>query len=142
MVVDDPAQAERDRAREAADQKAVFDALITACRDVCLTMGYDKAAAALDAVWGAHGRHVSASFLRATLDPKSTDTRSYFRGEWFVTFAQYSAEVRELLVGVGEDAPKEPAEELLDAEDVVREELGKMGEALIKKWRARRRRKR
>lgn len=143
MVVDDPVQAERAAARERSDQHLLFGELIAACRDAALAFGgYDKAANALDAIWGPLGRQVSASFLRATLDPKSSETRSYFRGEWLIWFAQQSAEVRDLMMGVASDAPKDPADELIDAEDVVREELGKVGDALIRKWKARRRRRR
>jgi hypothetical protein len=151
MVVDDPAQAERDRAQAERDrekdrdaQKAVFDALITACRDTALAHGgYDKAANALDAVWGEFGRHVSGSFLNTTLKPvKPENAGSYFRLEWIIWFAQHSAEVRDLLAGIAFDTPKDPAEDLDDLHDVIREELGKTGEALIRKAKARRRRKR
>jgi len=153
MVVDDPAQAERDRvqaerarARDAADQKTVFDALLAACRDVAITVGYNNAANELDAIWSKQGRPVSASFLNATLNPDTREdappSRSYFRLEWIVWFAKQSAEVRDLLVAIGFDTPKDPSEELDDVYDVMREQLGKMAEPLIRQAKARRRRRR
>lgn len=143
MVVDDPVQAERDAERARSDQHLLFTSLIAACRDAALASGgYDKAANALDAIWAPLGRPVSASFLRATLDPKSSETRSYFRGEWLIWFAQQSAEVRELMIGIGEDAPKDPVEDLEDLQDLARDRFGKAGEQLVRDAKARRRRRR
>jgi hypothetical protein len=140
MVVDDPRAAERELEAEATADHIMFVHMIAACRDVALTTGYDKAANALDAIWSRHGRPVSASFLRAALNPDS-ETRSYFRLEWVQWFARQSADVRELLLGVAMgDGPKDPKDELDDLKEVMRVELGKVAEKLIQKGKAPRRR--
>ncbi len=106
--------------------------LMAACRQVALTLGYDECAAELDRCWGADGRPVSATFLRAALHDTE---RSHMRLEWFIWFAQQSEIVADLALEIGgRGKPKKTAdEELRDLKDVMRRELGVTANKLIRK---------
>jgi hypothetical protein len=137
-----------EKAERKAELEAMGDAheirlnqLFAACKKAVRNLGSaDDAALELSAMWEDRGRPVTAPVLRAAL----ADSRgNYFRLEWILYFAELSEEVRDLLIAIGHgDTPKDPREELDDVYDVIREELGKTGEALIRKAKARRRRRR
>lgn len=133
--LEDPA----DLARQGDDQALVFEHVLAACREVARVITVEVCARELDRIWGDRGRPVSPSVLRSALGDQRGN---YFRLEWLIWFAAQSQHVRDLLVEFATDTPKDPTEDLDDLHDVLREELGKTGEALIRKAKARRRRKR
>jgi hypothetical protein len=95
--------------------------------------GYDAAAAALDKRWGAKGRPVSASALRAALHDHE---RNNLRAEWLDWFAARSPEIAELMAR--RVKPVKTAEErLADLEAEVRETYPKHADSVIRKARAR-----
>ena len=96
--------------------------------------GYDAVAAALDARWGAKGRPVSASTLRAAL---ADSERNYFRLEWADWFAARDRDIADLLARRVKPA-KTDAERLTDLEAEMREELShKRVEQVLRRARAR-----
>lgn len=119
-------QAARDR------RKLLREQLMAACRQVALTLGYDRCAAELDAEWGPEGRTVAATFLRAALNDEG---RSNFRMEWLPWFSEQSEVVADLVLEMGgRGKPKKtPEEELRDLKELMRRELGATANKLIRK---------
>lgn len=113
-------------------RKLLRQQTMAACRQVALTLGYDRCAAELDAEWGPEGRGVSATFLRAALQDQE---RSNFRHEWIYWFAEQSEVVADLLLEAGgRGKPKKtPEEELRDLKELMRRELGQTANKLIRK---------
>lgn len=96
--------------------------------------GYDAAASELDRRWGAKGRPVSASILRAALNDAE---RNNFRAEWLDWFAWRSQEVADLMARRVKPA-KTDTELLADLVAEMREELShKRVEQVLRKARAR-----
>lgn len=96
--------------------------------------GYDACAAALDKRWGAKGRPVSASTLRAALMDAE---RNNFRAEWLDWFAARDRDVADLLARRVRPV-KTDAERLADLEAELREALShKLAEQVIRKAKAR-----
>lgn len=96
--------------------------------------GYDAAAAELDRRWGAKGRPVSASILRAAL---ADAERNNFRLEWVDWFAARDQQIAELL-GRRVKPEKTDAEMLADVLAELREELThKRIETVMRRARAR-----
>lgn len=133
MAVDDPAEAEKERSREADDQRLLAERFYAACRAVVRESSWDAVAKELDAIWDPAGRGVSAGVLRATLAPNSE--RNYFRFEWAIWFARQSDDVADLLAEIiGRGKPKKtPEQELADLKQAIRAELPKRAEHLIRK---------
>lgn len=107
------------------------EALYSGCR-ACVSAlgGYDVAAAALDRRWGAKGRPVSASTLRACLNDAE---RNNARMEWLDFFGARSEEVARLMARRVRLA-KTIEEQLEDLRAEVRDELShKRAEQLIRK---------
>ena len=113
-------------------QRVLRGQLMAACRQVALTLGYDRAAAELDRIWGHEGRPVSATFLRAALHDTE---RSHMRMEWLIWFAQQSEVVADIVLEMGgRGKPKKtPEEELRDLKELMRRELGQTANKLIRK---------
>lgn len=113
-------------------QRILREQLMAACRQVALTLGYDRCAAELDRIWGRDGRTVAATFLRAALHD---DNRSHMRLEWLLWFAEQSEVVADLVLELGgRGKPKKtPEEELRDLKEIMRRELGATANKLIRK---------
>lgn len=137
MVVDDPAEAEKERAREADDQRLLLERFFAACRTVVRELSWDAVAKELDAIWDPTGRGVSAGVLRASLSPGNE--RNYFRFEWSIWFARQSDDVADLLAEIiGRGKPKKtPEQELADLKQAIRSEMPKRAEAIFRNARAR-----
>jgi hypothetical protein len=133
MVVDDPAEIQREKEREVEAQQEIFAAFFKAVREVCREHGYEFCANALDAVWAPLGRGVSASTLKMTLAPGNE--RNYFRFEWAIWFARQSDDVAEVLAEIiGAARPqKKPEDELRDLQDIVRSEYPRQAEKIIRR---------
>jgi hypothetical protein len=127
---------ERDAESEArGDAHAVvLEHLFAACKRVVRELTADYVAEELSKIWANRGRPVTAPILRSAL----SDSRgNYFRFEWVLWFAEHSADVRELLIGVGAgDSDKDPADELEDLKGVLRNEFPKQADRLIQRGKA------
>ena len=139
LALDVDAQAEKEA--EAARIEALGDAhavllerVFAACRKVLRDRQADPVADELEAMWANRGRPVTAQVLRSAL----ADSRgNYFRVEWLFWFAEHSQELRELLLelAIGQ-GPKDPADELADLHEIIREEFPKQATKLIQKAKA------
>ncbi len=134
MPVDDPAELEKERQREVDEQHLVLGRFFAACREVVRETSWDHVANQLEAIWGPLGRHVSSGVLKLTLSA-SNGERNYFRWEWSIWFARNSEACADLLAEIiGRGRPKkDPADELRDLKDVIRNEYPKQAERLIRK---------
>ena len=119
---------------DADDQALMFEHIVAACRAVARDLTIEVCAKSLDAIWGDRGRPVSASVLRAGLNPSNADYK-HFRLEWVIWFSHHSEHVRELLAELaGRGKPKKTAdEELRDLKALLKEELPKRADAIIRK---------
>lgn len=133
MNVEDPRAAERERERDAEAQQDLLSRLLRAMREVCREHGYEHCANALDAIWAPLGRGVSSSSLKMTLAPGNE--RNYVRIEWAIWFAQQSEEVADLVAEMaGRGKPKKkPEDELRDLQAIVRAEMPKQADRIIRK---------
>lgn len=137
MVVDDPAEAAKERAREGQAQRLLAARFYAACREVVRESTWDAVAKELDAIWDPQedptGRGVSAGVLRASL--ATANERNYFRFEWCLYFARQSEECAELLAEIiGRGKPKKaPEAELADLQNIVRTHYPKDAEKIIRK---------
>jgi hypothetical protein len=142
MVVDDPAEVEREKARiarekeeEIEDQRDLFMRFSAACRAVIRDLTADVVANELEAIWGELGRHVSSGVLKQTLAQGEVFNRNYFRFEWAIWFARQSEDCAELLAEIiGRGKPKKTAEqELADLKSVLHSEYPRQATRLIRK---------
>lgn len=132
MDVDDPAEAARERERKSEYRRELLERFFRACRDVCRDLGYDRVANELEADWGDIGRHVSSGVLKMCLAPNGE--RNYFRWEWGTFFTEHSEEAADIYAEIaGRKAKKKPEDELRDLQAIVRAELPKQADKLIRK---------
>ena len=127
-------ESDEEREVETDRHRALWNDVLDACRAVVREFGgYDKTAAALQHVWGPLGHTVTASNVRATLSVESE--RNYFRGEWLIWFSTQSETVADLLAEIaGRAKPKKtPEQELRDLQELLRAELPRQADKLIRK---------
>lgn len=112
----------------------VLEQLFAACKRVVREHTAEEIADEMDVMWANRGRPVTGPILRSALG----DSRgNYFRLEWILYFAERSAEVRELLLGIALGrGPKDPADELGDLHEILRDEFPKQADRLIQKAKA------
>lgn len=130
-------EADAEAALEAADRERrgiMRHRLMAAIRDFARLRQQNVCATELDkddSVFGG-GKGVSASAFRACLEGTE---RNYFRLDWLFWFVDESDEVADLIVEIGKRglSQKTPEEELQDLRDLVRQEMPKQADKLIRK---------